>query len=138
RRTAQSIMAGDLTRRIPTRGTRDDFDLLAASLNEMLDRIHVLMEDLRQISNDIAHDLRTPLTRLRQRVEIVGARATTVAEYQQLTGTILRDTDDILKTFAAMLRIVEIEAGTARARFSEVDLSALLKAIVELYTPFAE
>src|SRR5262249_34983237 len=138
RRTAGSIMAGDLSRRIPTRGTGDDFALLAASLNEMLDRIHILMQDLRQISSDIAHDLRTPLTRLRQRVEIVGARATTVAEYQQLTGTVLRDTDEILKTFSAMLRIAEIEAGAGRARFTQVGLSALLKTIVEPYTPLPE
>jgi signal transduction histidine kinase len=138
RRTAESIMAGDLTRRIPTQGTGDDFDLLARSLNEMLDRIHGLMEDLRQVSSDIAHDLRTPLTRLRQRVEMVSARATTVAEHRQLTATVLRDTDEILKTFAAMLRIAEIEAGAARARFAEVDLSALLKAIIELYAPLAE
>ena len=104
----------------------------------MLDRIHVLMEDLRQVSTDIAHDLRTPLTRLRQRVEIVGARATTVAEYRELTDTVLRDTDEILKTFSAMLRIAEIEAGGVRARFTEVNLSALLKAIVELYQSLLE
>ncbi|HXU58858.1 MAG TPA: HAMP domain-containing sensor histidine kinase, partial [Verrucomicrobiae bacterium] len=136
--TAQAIMAGNLAERIPTRGTGDDFDLLSVSLNEMLDRIHTLMEGLRQVSNDIAHDLRTPLTRLRQRLEIARTRSTTVDEYRQLVDTVIRDTDEILKTFAAMLRVAEIEAGTARARFAPVDLSALLKAIVELYAALAE
>ena len=131
-------MAGNLAERIPTRGTGDDFDLLSVSLNEMLDRIHTLMEGLRQVSNDIAHDLRTPLTRLRQRLEIARTRSTTVDEYRQLVDTVIRDTDEILKTFAAMLRVAEIEAGTARARFAPVDLSALLKAIVELYAALAE
>ena len=136
--TAQAIMAGNLAQRIPTRGTGDDFDLLSASLNEMLDRIQTLMEGLRQVSNDIAHDLRTPLTRLRQRLEIARARSRTVEEYRQPSMRSSRDTDEILNTFAAMLRIAQIEAGTARARFAAVDLSALLKAIVELYAALAE
>jgi signal transduction histidine kinase len=136
--TAQAIMSGNLAERIPTRGTGDDFDLLAASLNEMLDRIHTLMEGLRQVSNDIAHDLRTPLTRLRQRLEIARTRSTTVDQYRQLIDTVIADTGEILKTFAAMLRVAEIEAGTARARFAPVDLSALLEAIVELYAALAE
>ena len=131
-------MAGNLAERIPTRGTGDDFDLLSASLNEMLDRIHTLMDGLRQVSNDIAHDLRTPLTRLRQRLEIARTRSTTVDQYRQLVDTVIGDTDEILKTFAAMLRVAEIEAGTARARFAPVDLSALLKALVELYAALAE
>ena len=136
--TAQAIMAGNLAERIPTRGTGDDFDLLSASLNEMLDRINTLMEGLRQVSNDIAHDLRTPLTRLRQRLEIARTRPATAEEYRRLIETVIGDTDEILKTFAAMLRVAEIEAGTARARFAPVDLSALLKAIVELYAALAE
>ncbi|HEY8016049.1 MAG TPA: ATP-binding protein [Dongiaceae bacterium] len=136
--TAQAIVAGDLAQRIPTRGTGDDFDLLSASLNEMLDRIHALMDGLRQVSTDIAHDLRTPLTRLRQRLEVARGRPATAEEYRQLIDTVIGDTDEILKTFAAMLRVAEIEAGTARARFAPVDLSALLKAIVELYAALAE
>src|SRR5262249_25429761 len=130
--------AGDLTRRVPTRGTGDDFDLLAASLNDMLDKIDSLMRDVREVSADIAHDLRTPLARLRQRVEVANARATTVEEFRELTATVLRDTTEILKTFSAILRLAEIESGAARGRFVEIDLSALLRAIVELYTPYAD
>ncbi len=138
RRTAQEIMAGNLSRRIPTRGAGDDFDLLSASLNDMLDRIQMLMEGLRQVSNDIAHDLRTPLTRLRQRLEVARLKAKTVEEYEHVIDAVIGDTDEILRTFGAMLRIAQIEAGTARSRFTDVELSAVLKAIVELYAAFAE
>jgi len=138
RRTAQEIMAGDLSRRVPTRGTGDDFDQLSASLNEMLDRIQTLMEGLQQVSNDIAHDLRTPLTRLRQRLETARLKARTVEDYAGIFDSTLGDTDQILRTFGAMLRIAQIEAGTARSRFTDVDLSAVLRAIVDLYAAFAE
>lgn len=138
RRTAQEIMAGDLSRRVPTRGSGDDFDQLSASLNEMLDRIQTLMEGLRQVSNDIAHDLRTPLTRLRQRLEAARLKARTVDDYAGAVDSALADTDQILRTFGAMLRIAQIEAGTARARFATVDLSSVLRAIVDLYAAFAE
>ncbi len=138
RRTAQEIMAGDLSRRVPTRGAGDDFDQLSASLNQMLDRIQTLMEGLRQVSNDIAHDLRTPLTRLRQRLEAARNKARTVDDYANLVDSTLADTDQILRTFGAMLRIAQIEAGTARSRFVEVDLSGVLRAIVDLYAAFAE
>ena len=138
RRTAEEIMAGDLSRRIPIQGTGDDFDLLSASLNEMLDRIQTLMEGLRQVSNDIAHDLRTPLTRLRQRLESARLRARTAEEYAGIVDSTIGDTDQILRTFGAMLRIAQIEAGTARARFTDVDLSGVLRAIVDLYAAFAE
>jgi signal transduction histidine kinase len=138
RRTAQEIMAGNLSRRVPTRGAGDDFDQLSSSLNDMLDRIHMLMEGLRQVSNDIAHDLRTPLTRLRQRLEVARLKAKTVEEYEKVVESAIGDTDQILHTFGAMLRIAQIEAGTARSRFIDVDLSAVLRAIVELYAAFAE
>jgi len=131
-------MAGDLSRRVPTRGSGDDFDQLSASLNEMLDRIQTLMEGLRQVSNDIAHDLRTPLTRLRQRLEAARLKARTVDDYAGAVDSTLADTDQILRTFGAMLRIAQIEAGTARSRFTTVDLSGVLRAIVDLYAAFAE
>jgi signal transduction histidine kinase len=138
RRTAEDIMAGNLSRRIPTRETGDDFDRLSASLNAMLDRIQQLMEGMRQVSNDIAHDLRTPLTRLRQRLEKARAKSGTVEEYQALVDANLEEIDQILRTFAAMLRIAQIESGATRARFAELDLSALLASIVDLYMAYAE
>jgi signal transduction histidine kinase len=138
RRTAEDIMAGNLSRRIPTRETGDDFDRLSASLNAMLDRIQQLMEGMRQVSNDIAHDLRTPLTRLRQRLEKARAKSGTVQEYQDLVDANLEEIDQILRTFAAMLRIAQIESGATRARFADLDLSTLLASIVDLYMAYAE
>ena len=134
---AQAIIDGDLARRIPLRGAGDDLDALGATFNRMLDRISALMDSLRQVSNDIAHDLRTPLTRLRQRLEaslqVDGAEAQTVA-----IEAALADLDAILDTFAALLRIAQIEAGTRRARFQSVDLSALVATVAEAFGPSAE
>jgi signal transduction histidine kinase len=96
------------------------------------------MEGLRQVTNDIAHDLRTPLTRLRQRLETARLKARTVEDYTSILDSTLGDTDQILRTFGAMLRIAQIEAGTARSRFTDVDLSDVLRAIVDLYAAFAE
>ncbi len=138
RRTAGEIMAGNLSRRIPAGGTGDEFDLLSANLNEMLDRITLLMDGLRQVSNDIAHDLRTPLTRLRQRLEVARGRAKTIEDFEAVVDTSIEDTDQILRTFGAMLRIAQIESGTARSRFTDVDFSAVLRSIVDLYAAFAE
>ena len=138
RRTTEGIMEGNLSRRVPLTGSGDDFDLLAASLNAMLDRIEQLMEGLRQVSNDIAHDLRTPLTRLQQRLERARSRVNTIEEFRTLIDSNIEETNQILGTFGAMLRIAQIESGSARARFSDVDLSALIKALVELYAAYAE
>jgi signal transduction histidine kinase len=132
------IVQGNLSRRIAMRGTGDEFDRLSTNLNEMLDRIQMLMEGLRQVSNDIAHDLRTPLTRLRQRLEGAQAKAKTVADYETVVGKAIAETDEILHTFGALLRIAQIEAGTRRAAFMDVDLSGVLRAIVETYAAVAE
>jgi signal transduction histidine kinase len=137
-RVAGEIVRGDLARRMPTRGTHDEFDLLAQHLNHMLERMQALMEGMRQVTNDIAHDLRTPLGRLRQRLEGVRREATTVAEYQRAVDQAIDETDQILETFAALLRIAQIESGHRRARFTEVDVVAVLETILEAYTPVAE
>ena len=137
-RASRDIMAGDLARRLPLRGTADEFDQLATGLNAMLDRIQALMAGLQQVSSDIAHDLRTPLTRMRQRLELARRRAGTVeALHAALDGSI-GDVDAILSTFAALLRIAQVEAGTRRAGFAGVDLAALLEGLVETYQPVAE
>ena len=137
-RTALAIMDGDLSKRVPTRGTGDEFDELAASVNAMLDRINELMVSIRQVSSDIAHDLRTPLTRLRQRLELARKRATTVEELKDVLGHSIAQTDSILETFGALLRIAQIEASGHSAPKSMVNVSKLLTGIVDDFAPAAE
>jgi signal transduction histidine kinase len=125
-RTSRAIMEGDLSARVATRGTGDEFDQLAAQLNAMLDRIQALMTGLRQVSSDIAHDLRTPLSRLRQHLE--------ATDYDKA----LAEADAILETFSALLRIAQIESGAQKSAFAPVDLSALARSLGEAYTAPAE
>jgi signal transduction histidine kinase len=133
--TAEAIIDGDLARRVPVRGSQDDLDRLALTLNRMLDRIASLMESLKQVSSDVAHDLRTPLTRLRQRLE--SGLAAPEGREQALEGA-LADLDSILDTFAALLRIAQIEGGARRAAFRECDLAAIAATVVEAFAPSAE
>jgi len=137
-RTTRAIMEGDLSARIPVRGTNDEIDQLVASLNAMLERIQTLMEGLRQVTGDIAHDLRTPLGRLRQRLEGAREHATTTGEYAVATDAAITEADTLLETFSALLRIAQIEAGAQKSAFSELDLSALLRSVGEAYLPSAE
>ncbi len=137
-RATEEIMAGNMARRIPTAGTRDEFDRLAIQVNHMLERIETLMEGLRQVSNDIAHDLKTPLTRMRQRLELARHTVATVTEYEAAVDHAIIECDLTLKTFDALLRIAQIESGTRRAGFQPVDLSALIRSMVETYQPVAE
>ena len=121
------------------RGTQDEFDRLAANLNAMLARIQALMEGLRHVSNDIAHDLRTPLTHLRQRLELARTQATSVPDYDAMVEATIADTDAILKTFAALLRIAQVESGTRRSGFATgSDVSDLRTTIAEIYVAVAE
>jgi signal transduction histidine kinase len=137
-RASRAIMAGDLGRRVPVRGTGDEFDHLSASLNAMLDRIQSLMLGLQQVSSDIAHDLRTPLTRLRQRLELARRREHTVEQLHSSLDGAIANADTILETFSALLRIAQIEAGTRRSGFTSVALSPLLNGLIEAYQPVAE
>ena len=137
-RSAREIMAGDFSRRLPVRGTDDEFDQLTASLNAMLDRTAASIETIRHVSNDIAHDLRTPLTRLRRRLELARDRAWSVAALQAAINRSIEEVDVILDTFGALLRIAEIESGNAARQFRTVDLSELLHTLVEVYQPMAE
>jgi signal transduction histidine kinase len=137
-RTSRAIMEGDLSARIPVRGTNDEIDQLVVGLNAMLDRIQQLMDGLRQVTSDIAHDLRTPLGRLRQRLEDARERATTTGEYEAATEAAIAEADGLLDIFSALLRIAQIEAGAQKSAFGSVDLSALLKSIADAYVPSAE
>lgn len=136
--TSRDIIRGNLTRRIPLNGSGDEFDHLAVSLNSMLDRINELMDGLGQVSTDIAHDLRTPLTRLRQRLELARQREPDAVALSETVGTTIDDIDAILQTFGALLRIAQIESGTRKANFRRVDLSELLHTVAEVYEPAIE
>jgi signal transduction histidine kinase len=131
--TSRDIVGGDLSRRIPVSGSGDEFDHLATSLNTMLDRIQALMENLRQVSTDIAHDLRTPLTRLRQRLELAQRDFGDPRSVRAVYASTLRDLDGILETFGALLRIAQIESGARKAGFVEIDLGELLRTVIEIY-----
>jgi len=134
---ADAIIQGDLNRRIPVEGAGDDLDRLAGVFNLTLDRISSLMDSLRQVSNDIAHDLRTPLTRLRQRLETIPRLRRPVEQEEAIEGA-LRDVDAILATFSALLRIAQVGGGTRRAAFRPVDLKDLGLTVVEAFAPSAE
>jgi len=137
-RTAEAIIGGDLARRVPMRGTGDDLDRLAGTLNRMLDRISALMDSLHQVSSDVAHDLRTPLSRLCQRLEDARAHARSVAEYETAIDGAVREAEGLLDTFSALLRIAQVEGASPRAGFSKVDLSAVTESVADAYRPDAE
>ncbi len=137
-RTIETIIRGHLDQRIPLRGTRDEMDRLGRNLNRMLERIQLLMEHVRQVSNDVAHDLRTPLTRLRHRLEQVRDQPSTLRDYEQAVDACIAETDEILATSAALLRIAEVEAGKRVEAFRVFDLSDLFETMGEIYAPVAE
>ncbi len=137
-RTAEAIIGGDLSRRIPVRGTGDDLDRLAATLNRMLDRIGTLMESLHQVSSDVAHDLRTPLSRLYQRLEDARLHARSPADYEAAIDGALSEAEGLLETFSALLRIAQVEGASPRAGFREVDLSSVIEAVADAYLLDAE
>lgn len=137
--TATSRFAqGHLNERVPLRGSNDEFDRLATNINEMLAQIEALMESMRQVSNDVAHDLRTPLSRLRQGLDLARRKPGNVPALEGAVDRAIAETDDILATFAALLRIAQIEAGTRRAAFAKVDLSSLCENISDIYSAVAE
>ena len=137
-RTAEAIIGGDLARRVPVRGTDDDLDRLAGTLNRMLDRIVALMDSLRQVSSDVAHDLRTPLSRLYLRLEDARAHARSMAEYEAAVDGAVAEAEGLLTTFSALLRIAQVEGASPRAGFREVDLSDVAEAVADAYRPDAE
>jgi signal transduction histidine kinase len=135
--TTNRIRDGSLAERVPVSGSGDEFDRLAGSINGMLDAMQDLTEGIRQVSNDIAHDLRTPLTRLRQGLETARRKGRRPEEFKDAIDHALKQVDTILSIFGALLRIGQIEAGTRRAHFAEHSLSELLSSLVETYGPVA-
>ncbi len=136
--TAAAFSRGDLTRRVRVTGMGDEFDRLAEEINNMLDRVASLMDGVRQVSNAIAHDLRTPITRARARLEDAGRSARSEADLHAAIERAQSDLDGIVAVFQALLRISEIEAGARRSAFARVDLGPLLFDLAELYAAAAE
>jgi signal transduction histidine kinase len=136
--TSLKIMRAGLGERIPLRGTEDEWDGLARNLNSMLDRIEELMESIRQVSDNVAHDLRTPLTRMRGRLEKGCNQQLGVSQYQVLLNDTIIELDGILGRFSSILRISQIEMRNQRAGFHDIDLTQIAREVVELFDPSAE
>ncbi len=136
--TSRGIMAGDLSRRLEVTGTGDEFDRLANSLNAMLERIEHLLLQLRDVSDNIAHDLKTPLTRLRNRVEAALAGPPSDEAYRAALAATIEESDRLIQTFNALLMIARIEAGPPDGALSAVDAGGVVRDVVELYEPVAE
>ena len=132
------IMAGALQERLPVRSTSDELGKVSAAVNRMLDKIEYLVHELRGVGDAIAHDLRTPLTRVRIRLERSREEATTRGEFQAATDRAITSVDAALAVIGAVLRISEIEHGQRRAAFNPVELAGVLTDVAELYEPFAE
>lgn len=136
--TCHAINAGRFDDRVPLRGSGDELDRLAGVINAMLDRIGGLMENLRQVSSDVAHDLRTPLTHLRNRLEESRRKSRSVEDYSAAVSHAIADTDQLLAVFSALLRISQIESRSRLASFSDVSLTEIVDRSCQMYVPVAE
>ncbi len=135
--TSRVIMAGDLSGRVPINGSGDEFDRLALNLNAMLERIEQLMNGLREVSDNIAHDLKTPLSRMRNRVE-TALRDKSRVDCQDVLEKTIEESDDLIRTFNSLLSIARLEAGSNRSNFAHNDLQELVGDVAELYEPLAD
>jgi signal transduction histidine kinase len=135
---SRAIMESDLQRRIPVHGASDEWDQLAANLNSMLDRIEFLMGEVKQVGDSIAHDLRTPLTRMRARLERASLRPRNADGDQALLASTIVDLDDVLRMFRALTRISQIDVSTQANTFRTLDLSLVAREVAELFEAAAE
>jgi signal transduction histidine kinase len=136
--TTRRIMAGDLSGRLPVGRSGDELDRLAENLNAMLERIEALMMGLKEVSDNIAHDLKTPLTRLRNRAEEALAQSGSEAEYRSALERTIEESDGLIRTFNALLMIARAESGQARGNMDDFDAADVANGIHELYEPLAE
>ncbi|MDQ8728583.1 ATP-binding protein [Bradyrhizobium sp. LHD-71] len=136
--TTQRIMAGDLSERLPIGRSGDELDRLAGNLNAMLERIEALMRGLQEVSDNIAHDLKTPLTRMRNRAEEALAKSGNEADYRAALERTIDESDALIRTFNALLMIARAESGQARGDMSDFDAADVAHGIHELYEPLAE
>jgi len=138
RTTVSAIMAGDLRRRLPASGTGDELDTLSQTINGMLDHIERLIHGISDVSNSIAHDLRTPLAELRSRLEeLTLTRPEPAATFAEIEAAVA-DVDRVMRIFAALLRLAELDTGARRSGFVEVDAARVAAEVVEFYEPAAE
>lgn len=135
---SRAIMAGDLSERLPVSGSGDELDRLAENLNDMLTRIGELMAGLREVSDNIAHDLRTPLTRLRNHAEAALRLEGDKQEYRAALERTIEESDNLIRVFNALLMIARAEAGADRAGLSDFDVGEATRAVVDLYEPAAD
>jgi len=135
---SRSIMAGNLAERLPRTGTEDELDRLAASLNTMLDRIEMLMASMKEVSDNIAHDLKTPLNRLRNRAEAALADQRGSPAWRAGLEHAIEDADELMKTFNALLLIARLEAGAVDNTMAPVEVGSMVEDLAELYAPAAE
>jgi signal transduction histidine kinase len=135
---AQTIMAGNLSGRLPVAGTGDEIDRLALNVNAMLDRIESLMRGFKEVSDNVAHDLKTPLTRLRNRCEEALRSARTDEEYRAALNSTIEESEELIRTFDALLMIARAEAGEGGRYMTEFDAAEAARGIGELYEPVAE
>jgi signal transduction histidine kinase len=136
--TTQTIMRGDLSGRLPIAGSNDELDRLAGNLNAMLERIEALMLGLKEVSDNIAHDLKTPLTRMRNRCEEALRRAEDESQYRAALQSAIEESDALIRTFNALLMIARAESGQARDGMSEFDAAEIARGVGELYEPLAD
>jgi signal transduction histidine kinase len=136
--TTRQIMNGDLTGRLPIAGTGDELDRLAGNLNAMLERIEALMHGLKEVSDNIAHDLKTPLTRLRNRCEEALRLAEDESQYRQALESTIEESEALIRTFNALLLIARAESGQAREGMTDFDAAEIARGVGELYEPVAD
>src|ERR1051326_2127403 len=136
--TSRTIMAGDLSGRLPTAGSEDELDRLAGNLNAMLERIEGLMRGFKEVSDNIAHDLKTPLTRLRNRAEEALRLGKSEGDYRTALEATIEESDELIRTFNALLMIARTESGQASTPMAEFDAADVVHGVGELYDPLAE
>jgi signal transduction histidine kinase len=136
--TTQTIMAGDLSGRLSVIGSGDEFDRLAVNLNGMLERIESLMRGLKEVTDNVAHDLKTPLTRLRNRCEAALRSANSEAEFRRVLEDTIEESEGLIRTFDALLMIARAESGEVREGMAEFDVAEVARDVSELYEPLAE
>lgn len=137
-KTSLAIIDGQLKERIPVHGSSDEFDKLSGNLNRLFDSNDALLDSLKNVTTNIAHDLRTPLSRLRHKLDEAQNSATTIAQFRGHITSALEDSDKLLSTFAALLRIAQVESGSRRSGFATVDLSSLFERVANVYRAVIE